>query len=348
MNELRAVVVGYGWWGRACHCYLIGLTPGICLHGIVSSQPEKRKEIRESMGCKAYEDLDDAIADPEVDLVILATPSNTHAGLATRALRGGKHVITEKVMARTLAECDEMIAAAKESGKLLTVFQNRRRDGDFLTLNQLIADGQLGDVRWVEMAWQGFGPWGGWRGHTVLGGGRFYDLGAHLVDQLLFLFPEPIDSVYCRMHHDLGTEVESDATIVVGFEGGRTGICDVSSMAAISKPRFYVRGTEATWIKYGLDPQEAAMLGGDIDSAEENPDNYGRLKPGKEEERIVSTHPGRWRDYYENIVAVLTEGAEPIVKLHEARRVMSVIDAAMRSAQTGNAIRGTDILTSGS
>ncbi len=338
MQKPRAVVIGYGFAGRSFHSYLISITPGLTLHGVASRDPATREKIVRERGCRPYDGFAAAIADPEVDLIVLATPNNTHAELAVRAMEAGKHVVTDKVMCLSLEDCDRMIDTARRQGVLLTVFQNRRWDGDFLTLQKLIADGALGDVRWAEMAWQGFGPWGGWRGQAAMGGGRLHDLGAHLLDQLVLLFPRPVRSVYCRMHHDLPTtDVESEALIVVGFEGGQTGICDLSSLAAISKPRFYVRGTKATFQKYGLDPQEAAMKAGDIDAATEDPQKYARLHDGKQE-RTVPTVPGRWRNFYENIADVLTRGAEPLVKLPEARRAIAVLDAAKRSAQSGAAV----------
>jgi predicted dehydrogenase len=219
------------------------------------------------------------------------------------------------------------------------VFQNRRWDGDFLTIQKLIADGTLGDVRWIEMAWQGFGAWGGWRGEAAMGGGRFYDLGAHLADQLVLFFPDPIESVHCRMHHDYpNSDIESEALIVATFAGGKTGVLDLSGREAFSKPRFRVHGDKASLMKFGLDPQEKAMIAGDIDSAVEDPANYARVGDGKTEQ-AVATLPGRWRSYYENIAAVLTEGAEPAVKLAEVRRAISLLDAARRSAQTGEVVR---------
>jgi len=337
-RDPRVVVVGYGRWGRQCHCYLVRLTPGLVLHGVVSSDREKRKQIEEHEQCKAYERFDDAIADPDVDIVILATPSYTHVDLAVQALNAGKHVVTEKVMCLNLEECDRMIAAAEANSKLLTVFQNRRLDGDYLTVRSLMEKGELGDVRWIEMAWQGFGPWGKWRGQRKLGGGRFYDLGAHLVDQLLQFFTAPVESVYCRMHYDFPEQiVESDALIIVSFTDGRTGVLDMSSLAAISKPRFYVKGTKATFIKHGLDPQEAAMKAGDIDAAREDEANFGQLK-GNDEQRTIPTLRGRWRTYFENLRDVVKGEAEPIVKSPECRRVMCVIDAALRSAETGNVV----------
>jgi predicted dehydrogenase len=232
-----------------------------------------------------------------------------------------------------------MIEAAERNDALLSVFQNRRWDGDFLTLRALMKDGTLGDVRWVEMAWQGMGAWAGWRGKAEMGGGRFWDLGAHLVDQTCVLFPQPIESVYCRMHHDYpDSDIDSEALIVVTFASGCTGVCDLSGMTAISKPRFLAHGSRATWAKHGLDPQEKAMIAGDIDAAREDPANFGRVKESKGEERVVPMLAGRWRTYYENIADALCGRAESLVSLPSVRRAMSVLDAAKRSADTGKVV----------
>jgi predicted dehydrogenase len=222
---------------------------------------------------------------------------------------------------------------------MLSVFQNRRFDGDFLTVSKLIQNGDLGEVKWIELAWQGFRPPRGWRAQASMGGGRYYDLGAHLVDQLCLLFPQAVESVYCRMHHDVPeTDVETEALLVVAFEGGATGVCDFSCLAAISKPRFYVRGTGGTFRKYGLDPQEAAMNAGDIDSAVEDPAAFGLLHDGRTQ-RTIPTVRGRWRDYYENVAAVLNDHAEPLVKLDQVRRQIAVLDAGIQSARTGQVVR---------
>ena len=339
MQKPRVVVIGYGFAGRCFHSYLIGLVPDLVLHGIASRSPETRQKIVAERRCKAYETFEQAIADPEVDLVVLATPNHTHAELAVRAMRAGKHVVTDKVMCLTVRDCDRMIAAAGKAGVMLNVFQNRRWDGDYLTVRKLIAEGRLGDVRWIEVAWQGFGPWGGWRGQAAMGGGRFYDLGAHLVDQLVMLCPEPVRSVYCRMHHDFpNMDIESHAMLVVEFESGRTGVCDTSGLTALSKPRFHVCGTAGTFMKHGLDPQEAAMIRGEIDAAREDERQYGRLNDGKAE-TAVPTVAGRWRCYYENIAAVLTQGAAPAVKLSDVRRAIAVLDAGMKSARTGKVVK---------
>jgi len=335
MKTIRIGLAGYGRWGKFCHAALIRKAPGLELAAVVSSNPEKRQAITEDLGVPALPDFESLLADSTIDAVAVITPNATHAPLAIRALEAGKHVVTDKVMCLSTAEFERMEAASKASGKLLTVFHNRRLDGDFLTLSGLIGRGELGDLRWVELAWQGFGAWGGWRGEPEQGGGRLYDLGSHLLDQLLLLFPSPVQSVYCRMRHDFSdAKVESEAFVLLTFANGQTGICDVSGMAAISKPRFYARGTAGTFQKYGLDPQEDALMKGDIDTAVENPETYGRLA-SPAGERIVPTEPGRWRDYYENFAQAVHGEAPPLVTLPEMRRLLTVFDAARKSAVTG-------------
>lgn len=338
MSEPRAVVIGYGYAGRSFHSYLISITPGLLLHGVASSDPAKREQLERERSCKAYHSFDEVLADPAVDLVVLATPNDLHAPFAIRAMEAGKDVVTDKPMCITLAEADAMVATAERTGRLLSIFQNRRWDGDFLTVQKLIADGTLGNVRWVEMAWQRWGVPRGWRGEAVQGGGRLYDLGAHLLDQLLQLFPQPITGVYCRTHYDFPDHnVESHALITLHFADGATGVCDLSSLSAITKPRFHIFGDKGTFIKYGLDPQEDAMRAGQIDAALDLPESYGKFHDGVTE-TTIPTVPGRWRGYYENVRDALTGKAELAVKPQEVRRVMAVFDAAWRSAQSGQVV----------
>jgi scyllo-inositol 2-dehydrogenase (NADP+) len=340
MPAIRTAVIGYGFAGRSFHAYLVGLTQGLELYGIASRNSETQEKIRARGDCRVYTSLDEVLADPEIELVVLATPNDVHCEYSVRALEAGKNVVVDKPMCLNLAECDQMIAAAQKTGKLLSVFQNRRWDGDFLTVKQLMSEGKLGDVRWIEMAWQKFGPSGGWRGQSQeKGGGRFYDQGAHLFDQLLQFFPERITGVYCRMQHDFPErDVESTATIIVHFEGERTGICDASSLAALPKPRFLVHGTGGSFIKYEVDPQEEAMKKGDIDAAREDPAHYGRLSDGKNE-TVIPTLPGRWRSYYENIAGAINGTEQPAVRVEEVRRAIAVFDAARQSAQSEEVVK---------
>lgn len=337
----NVVVVGYGYAGRAFHTYLVGLAPGLRLHGVAVGDPEKQARARQERGCAIYGTFDEAIRDAEVDLVVLATPNSTHCDLAVRALDAGKHVVTDKIMCLSLAECDRMIEAAHRNRKLLSVFQNRRWDGDFLTVRKLMADGALGELRWLELAWQGARPMGRWRGQAAMGGGRFYDLGAHLIDQALLLMPRAVESVWCRMQHDhRESDTESHAMAVIGFADGATAVIDTGSMHFLSKPHWYVAGSKGTFVKHGFDPQEGAMNKGNIDAAAEAAADFGTMRD-EQGERRVPTLPGRWRNYYETIAAVLA-GETPAVapvRLAETRRVMAVVDAALRSAKSGQVVK---------
>jgi scyllo-inositol 2-dehydrogenase (NADP+) len=338
MIEPRTVVIGYGYAGRSFHSYLIGLDSGLKLHGVCSRNAETREKVRRERGCRAYESFEQVIADPDADLVVLATPHDTHADLAVRAMDAGKHVVTDKPMCTTLAECDRMIAASERNGVLLSVFQNRRWDGDYLTLRRLLDEGALGELRWLEMAWQGPRAPGGWRGEAAHGGGRLFDLGAHMIDQCLQVFPQAVESVYCRMHHDyVDRDVDSHAMAVIAFEGGATAVVDAGGMHYVPKPRIQAFGREGSFVKHGLDPQEAAMRSGDIDSAVEPPENYGRLKTAAED-RSVPTLPGRWRSFYENVADALGGRAPLAVTAQSVRRDIAVLEAAFQSARTGEVV----------
>lgn len=339
MKTIETAVIGYGFAGRSFHSYLVNLAPRLNLRGVCSRSPETRAKIKAERRCHAYASFGEVLADSAVELVVLATPHHAHCPQAIAALEAGKHVVTDKVMCLDLAECDRLIAAAKASGKLLTVFHNRRWDGDFLTLKQTLLSGKLGDVRWMEFAWQPFGAPGKWRGQADAGGGRFYDLGSHLLDQLLHLFDAPVETVYARMHWDFETsDTDSHALAVLTFADGRTGIVDASSMCAAKKPRYYVLGTKGSFVKSGIDPQERAMIDGDIDSAVDAPETYGQLV-FKDHTETIPTIPGRWRNFYENVGDVLLDGVESAIKLPEMRRLMQVIDAARTSARTGDVVR---------
>lgn len=331
-------VIGYGRWGRQCHSYLIDTTPGLRLAGIVSSDPTKRERAAAERHCHVFNSPAEAFASPDVDVIVLATPNDTHKPLAIQALDAGKHVVTDKVMCLNLNEFMLMRNAADRNNRLLTVFQNRRLDGDYLTVRKLIEDNRLGDVRWIEMAWQGFGMMSGWRGSTARGGGKLYDLGPHLIDQVLQLIPSPVTDVYYRSCHDFtGYDVPSEDFLILTFADGRNAVIDLSSMAAIRKPRFYIRGTEGAFVKYGLDPQEAAQARGNIDDAHEDPALFGTLKTRDSETRIP-TLKGRWRSYYENLRDALLGKCSPLVRLSEQERQIRVLDAAQLSALTHQAV----------
>ena len=342
MDLPNVVVVGYGYAGRCFHAYLVGLGAGLNLYGIVTSRDEARKQIRQQPGVRTFASFREAVDDPQVDLVVLATPNDLHASQAIQAMEAGKHVITDKPMCLGLSEADAMIAASRSSGRLLSVFQNRRWDGDFLTVRRVVEEGLIGEPFLFELAWNQYGQPRSWRSLKQSGGGKFMDLGAHLIDQALQLIPAPVERVYARFHPGIwDNDVEDHAHCIISFANGVDAHISTSSLARHSKPRWYVLGTLGALVKEGVDPQEPAMVAGDIDAALDDPAKRARLSvaaAGQPAEMVVETIPGRWRSFYENIAESLRDPAALAVTPESVRRVMAVIGAAQRSAATGEAV----------
>ncbi len=343
MDKPKVVVVGYGYAGRCFHAYLVGLASQLELYGVVTSRPEARAQIQSQLGVKTFAHFAEVLADPAVDLVVLATPNDVHAPQAIQALEAGKHVVTDKPMCLSTAEADAMIAASRRTGKLLSVFQNRRWDGDFLTVRKVMEEGLLGEVFSMELCWAQYGVPRGWRSQHQHGGGKFMDLGAHLLDQALQLVPGPVERVYARFfNRGWETDVEDHALCLLSFANGVEVQISTSSLARRPRPRWYVMGTKGTLVKEGLDPQERAMVSGQIDAAREEPAHYPRLwieSAGRPAELVLETLPGRWRSFYENIAGAISDPAKLAVTPESVRRVMALIEAARASAASGQAVR---------
>jgi len=191
---LSAVIVGAGFAGKCFHAYLISKEPRLKVSGFVVRDETKRTAIAAELGLpdlRFFSSIAEALSDESIKLVVIATPPESHHTLALEAMKAKRNVLVDKPLCLSLTQCDELIESSKSNGVNLFVFMNRRWDGDFLTARRLIDEGQLGQTRWIELAWQRPGiPPKDWKtkGHSS-GGGRFFDLGAHLLDQLLLLLP---------------------------------------------------------------------------------------------------------------------------------------------------------------
>ena len=340
---IRYAIVGYGTAGRGIHLPLLAFEPRLQLHGVVARRPETRELIASEHHCKTYASVEAMNVDADVDLVIITTPHEGHAPIAIASLRAGKHVVTDKPMCLTLAEYDAMVAAKTASGRLLTVFHNARLSGDYLTLRSIVDGGKLGDVRWLEINWNrhGLSQRSAWRNDANANGGRLIDLGVHLIDQALQVFPERVASVYARMNRDWpDAKVESACMVTIGFETGRTAILDVGSMTRIPKPKYLAVGTLGTWTKPGglVDPQDAALASGNWADAAEDVATIGTLVDPTGA-CPTPTIAGDWRTFYHNVADVLIDGATPMVTLDEMRRVIATMQGAIESARTGDVVK---------
>ncbi len=334
-------VVGYGYSGRAFHSYLVGLAEGLNLYAISTrSDRAQQAAAEEHPGVKVMASIDELVRDDSVDLVVLATPHYTHRDLAVKAMDAGKHVVTDKIMAMNAAEAEEMIAAAERNDVMLSVFHNRRWDWDYLTVKKVVEEGMLGEPYLYQTAITGYGGPRGWRGEKAASGGILYDWPAHLVDQALQLVPAAPTSVYCDIiYRDVWPiDIGNYGIVHIQFANGVRYDVEISNLAAVKKPRWYVLGDEGALIKYGLDPQEDPMRQKRIEEAEEDPETYARVvryRDTERDEQIIPSVRGSWKAYYQNISDVLNKGAELAVKPEEALLAMRVFDAAMESAERG-------------
>ncbi|MFJ9627608.1 Gfo/Idh/MocA family oxidoreductase [Streptomyces sp. NPDC101175] len=347
---LRVGLVGYGLAGSVFHAPLIAATEGLALDTVVTSNPERQDQARAEFPDVRVAASPDELLDraAELDLIVIASPNKTHVPLATAALKAGLPVVVDKPIAGTAAEARELAALAEQHGLLLSVFQNRRWDNDFLTLRKLLAEGELGEVWRFESRFERWRPRpkGGWResGDPAEIGGLLYDLGSHVVDQALTLFG-PAATVYAESDiRRPGAETDDDTFIALTHANGVRSHLYVSATTAQLGPRFRVLGSKAGYVKYGLDPQEADLRdGGRPGSAEswgEEPESlYGRVGSGESPltggGRPEPTLPGDYPAYYAAVAAALRDGAPNPVTALEAAAALDVLEAARRSARDG-------------
>jgi scyllo-inositol 2-dehydrogenase (NADP+) len=345
MSEpMGAGVLGYGYAGRCFHAYLLRFEPRLRLQAIASRALERREQAeREYPGVRTYETLEQMLEDPAVRLVIVATPHHVHAKQCIRAMDAGRHVVVDKVMCLTTAEADAMIAARDRNRVLLSVFHNRRWDGDYLTVRQALAEGLLGRPTLFEVGSWGFGAPRGWRSQPEEVGTLLHDWGAHFVDQALQLVPERVVAIRAQTQQVWAdVPIESYIGADLRFANDVIYRLEVCRNARLGKPHWYIVGDRGALTKEGVDPQEAAMVGGNIEAAREDPDNHARVKTevnGILTEMRLQTLRGSWKSYYQNIADVLVDDGELAVKPEEIRRVVAVLEAVAEAVRSGEAVR---------
>lgn len=337
----RVGLIGYGLAGAAFHAPLIRATAGLELAAIVTRNPERRRDARLAHPDAALLDSAEELwgATANVHLIVVATPNRTHVALARAALAAGLDVVVDKPFAVTAAEGRALIDEARRRERMLTVYHNRRWDGDFLTVQRLLAEGRLGDPLRFESRFERWRPVpkGGWRDQSAPeeAGGLLYDLGSHLIDQALVLFG-PVMHVYAELDSRRpSVEVDDDMFVALTHTSGVRSHLFASAVAALPSVRMRVLGSRAAYVKHGMDPQEAALRrGGKLEPAgwgEDPRDAWGQLGAGSDVESIP-TDTGGYQRFYEGVVTALRGGGPPPVDPHDAVAGLEIIEAAQRSA----------------
>lgn len=339
MKETYSVgLVGYGFASKTFHAPLITATPGLELAAVSSSDADKVHA--DFAGIDVVATPQELFARNDIDLVVIPTPNETHFPLAKAALNAGKHVVIDKPFTISLKEARLLKGLALNAGKLLSVFHNRRWDSDFLTLRELLAAGTLGRLVHFESHFDRFRPEvpNRWREQAKPGGGIWYDLGPHLLDQAHQLFGMPKAILL-----DLGTrrdnaQIDDDFHALLDY-GDLRVVLHASTLVAAESPRFTLHGTHGSYVKFGLDPQEGRLKAGETPAPRWGEDTrHGTLtlRDGDSEgaalvKRDYPTLPGDYLAYYSRIAGALRGEEENPVPVDEALSIMQLIEVGLDS-----------------
>lgn len=336
-------VVGYGFASQTFHVPLIQATPGLELIAVSSSDAAK---VHRGLPSVAVADSPQALfARSDVDLVVIPTPNESHFPLAKAALAAGKHVVVDKPFTVTLSEARQLRSLAEQAGRLLSVFHNRRWDSDFLTVRELLADKALGRVVHFESRFDRFRPEvrQRWREQAKPGGGIWYDLGPHLLDQVHQLFGLPRAILLDLAMRRDGAQVDDDFLALLDYEDKRVSL-HASALVAAESPRFVIHGTQGSYVKYGLDPQEARLKQGETPSAGWGADTrHGRLTLAEADGQLTArehpTLPGDYLAYYRSVRDALRGEGDNPVPVDEALAVMQLLETGLDSARQRRWVR---------
>ena len=343
MQQFNIAILGFGLSGSTFHAPLINSLPGFKITHILSSQVLKITQLYPLV--KVVSDLDEILGDSTIDLVVNTLPNLEHYTVTKRCLQAGKHVVVEKPFVIDSVDGEELIALAKERGLLLSVYHNRRWDNGFLTLKQILP--QLGEIYLYQAYFDRFRPTANltkWREQDIKGSGLLYDLGSHLIDQALDLFGLP-ESIYADLAIQRPSAKSIDYFQIELYYPSLRVIIGSSSVMANSRPVVSLYGTNGSYVKHGLDPQEASLRAGltplDSDYALEDLSMAGVLSEvidnSLQNNRIVSLN-GAYLEYYQLIYNSLLSGIAAPISAESALWVIKIIEKAILSASLGQRV----------
>ncbi|MGA7840407.1 MAG: oxidoreductase [Candidatus Acidiferrales bacterium] len=334
-STLNVALLGYGFASKTFHAPLLTHVPGLRLTHIVSSDSAK---VKKDYDVTVLAKPEEVFALPEIDLIVIATPNITHFDLASKALKAGKHVVIDKPFTNTVAEATELIILARKQRRLLSAFQSRRWDADFLTLRKVLADGALGEVAHFESHYDRYRPEPRqrWRELPGPGSGIWFDLGAHLADQALQLFGPP-EAIYADLEMQRpGGQAVDYFHVILRYARNRV-ILHGASLVVAESPRFVVHGSLGSYTKFGMDPQEEAFKRGEIPGSpgwgqDPQPGTLLTKKGDGFETRQVPNVPGNYLTYYEGIRDAISHGAPNPVTPQQALEVINVLETGVKSS----------------
>lgn len=338
---ISAGILGFGLAGRFFHAPLLHAA-GIRVAAVVTRQHDVVASVLPD--ALALETDAELLASPDIDLVVIATPNHLHVRQARAALLAGKHVVVDKPLSLHAAQANELIELATARGRMLSAFQNRRWDSDFLTIRKLIDSGRIGALNAFHARWDRYRPAVAdrWREHDVEGNGVLYDLGAHLIDQALYLFGMP-EWVQADVFAQRTGAVASDGFELLLAKREARITLGVSSLVAEGGPRYRVHGARGSFVKSGLDVQEPQLRSGmpasDPSFGIEPESQWGTFTEGASGRReVIESQRGCWTEFYAQVRACIEGGAPAPVTAQDGRDVIRVIEAALASSERGQRV----------
>ena len=351
-SPIRCAVLGYGLAGKVFHCPFISAVPGLELSVVVQRTGDAAAQAYPS--ARILRSVDEAFADPSIDLIVVATPSETHFDLAAQALQAGKHVVVDKPITSSSKSARALVSLSKVHSRILAPFHNRRWDGDFLTLRKLLSAGTLGRVVEIVSRFDRYRPLqrpNTWKEVASPATGLLYDLGPHLVDQALTLYGPPARITAFIRHDRDRTDIDDAFDLVLDYDmpEGRAlrYSCHATMLAADPSARFLVHGTHGSFRKFGVDPQEPTlvntdrrppMLGSDELWLPEPESAWGTVtlpldlaQPTEFTHTRVPTIPGDYRLFYANVRDAILGKAPLAVPAEDGYRTLRLLDLARES-----------------
>ena len=336
-DAIRVGLIGYGYASKTFHAPLISGTPGMTLAAVASS--DENKVHADWPALPVVSGPERILNDPNIDLVVIPTPNDTHFPLAKAALEAGKHVVVDNPFTVTLSQARELEALAKSGGRLLSVFHNRRWDSDFLTVKALINEGLLGEVGYFESHFDRYRPQvrNRWREQGGPGSGIWYDLAPHLLDQVVNLFGLPVSMQVDLAQLRPGSQSTDYFHAVLAWPQRRV-VLHGTLVAAAETARFIIHGSRGSYVKYGLDPQEERLKSGErLPQEDWGYDMRDGVLTRAEGEDITEeswlTLPGNYPAYYAAIRDALNGSGTNPVPASQAIQIMELIEFGLESAR---------------
>jgi scyllo-inositol 2-dehydrogenase (NADP+) len=341
-RDIGVGLLGYGAIG-AQHADALRATPGLALVAVCDPNPQRAEAaLAADPRVRLHADAAGLVHDPDVEIVVISTPPDSHAHWARETLMAGRHVVVEKPMALTTRECDDLLARARQAERVISVYQNRRFDPDYTAIKRWVSAGRIGEIFHVEAFVGGYGhPCNYWHSDATVSGGALFDWGSHIIDQVLDLMPGDVEHVTALNHKRVWHDVTNadHARMTLNFDGGREATFIYSDLAAALKPRWYVLGTEGAitgeWRRASVISRSAigTLDEDELSPADSPPRVFAHSTTGDVTELVIgrpADHP-----FHADLALQLHHGFEPRVRGDQSRRVIAMLEAAEESARLG-------------